>query len=141
MQEIKEEVKLIDSTSDVSDEMNKDPSKATKWKGRILIGVEYFESESPRLGVEPMSTTPPVDEEGNEIEGEKSIVELANEYMSKKTTFKLMYEFNSCLNTPKKLGKYNLQLAIAEEHWTSSSGDRDRAVGYNYNRWNQRSDN
>ena len=47
--------------------MNKDPNKATKWKGRILMGVEYFESESPKLGVEKMSTTPPVDDEGNEI--------------------------------------------------------------------------
>ena len=136
-----EEVKVFDSTADVSDEMNKDPSKATKWKGRILIGVEYFESESPKLGTEPMSTTPPVDEDGNEIPGQtKSIVELAQESI-KMTTFRLMYEFNSCLNTPKKLGKYNLQLAIAEEHWTSTSGDRDRAVGYNYNRWNQRPDN
>ena len=52
-----------------------------------------------------------------------------------------MYEFNSCINTPEKSGKYNLQLAIAEKHWTSASGDRERAVGYNYNRWNQRSDN
>ena len=47
-----------------------------------------------------------------------------------------MYEFNSCINTPEKSGKYNLQLAIAEKHWTSASGDRERAVGYNYNRWN-----
>lgn len=119
--------------------MNKDPNKATKWKGRILMGVEYFESESPKLGVEPMSTTPPKDDEGNEIEGEKSIVELAQEYI-KMTRYRLMYEFNSCLNTPEKLGKYNLQLCIAEKHWTSEGGDRARAVGYNYNRWNQRPD-
>ena len=75
-----EEVKLFDSTANVSDEMNKDPTKATKWKGRILMGVEYFESESPKCGVEKMSTTPPLDEEGNEIEGAKSIVELAQDY-------------------------------------------------------------
>lgn len=35
-----------------------------------------------------------------------------------------MYEFNSCINTPEKLGKYNLQLAIAERHWTSQGGER-----------------
>ena len=65
-----EEVKLFDSTGDVADEMNKDPSKATKWKGRILFGVEYdSDTETPKLGVEKMSTTPPVDEEGNPIEG------------------------------------------------------------------------
>ena len=72
-----EEVKLFDKTGDVADEMNKDPNKATKWKGRILIGIEYFESESPKLGVEKMSPTPPLDDEGNEIEGEKSMIELA----------------------------------------------------------------
>ena len=134
-----EEVKLFDSTEDVSDEMNKDPTKATKWKGRILIGVEYFESESPKCGVEPMSTTPPLDEEGNEMVGVKSIVELANDYI-RPTKFRLMYEFNSCINIPEKLEKYNLQLCIAEKHWTSEGGDRSRAVGYNYNRWNQRPD-
>jgi hypothetical protein len=47
-----------------------------------------------------------------------------------------MYEFNSCINTPEKLGKYNLQLSIAEKTWTSEGGDKARAVGYNYNRWN-----
>ena len=65
--------------------MNSDPSKATKWKGRILMGVEYFESESPKLGVEKMSTTPPLDDDGNEVTDEagrpaKSIVELAEDY-------------------------------------------------------------
>ena len=43
---------MIDSTGDEADEMNKDPTKATKWKGRILIGIEYEESESPKLGVD-----------------------------------------------------------------------------------------
>ena len=51
-----------------------------------------------------------------------------------------MYEFNSCINIPEKLGKYNLQLCIADMHYTSEGGDRKRAVGYNYNRWNQRSE-
>ena len=65
--------------------MNSDPTKATKWKGRILMGVEYFESESPKLGVEKMSTTPPLDEHGNEVTDKagrpvKSIVELADDY-------------------------------------------------------------
>ena len=76
-----EEVKLIDSTSDVADEMNKDPTKATKWKGRILIGIEHYESETPRLGVEAMDIYPPKDDDGNEIPGAKSIVDLANEYI------------------------------------------------------------
>ena len=48
--------------------MNKDPQKATKWKGRILIGVEHYETEGPQLGVEPMSRLLPKDEDGNEIE-------------------------------------------------------------------------
>jgi len=50
--------------------MNKDPVKATKWKGRILIGVEHVaDTESPKLGVEQMSSTPPMnkDENGNEV--------------------------------------------------------------------------
>ena len=63
--------------------MNKDPTKATKWKGRILIGVEHYETEGRQLGVEPMSRLPPKDEDGNEIEGAKSIVELADEYIAK----------------------------------------------------------
>ena len=53
-----EEVKVFESGAmeKLVDEMNSDPSKATLWKGRVLIGVEYAESESPKLGVEPMST-------------------------------------------------------------------------------------
>ena len=53
--------------------------------------------------------------------------------------YKLMYEFNSCLNIPEHNGKYNMQLAIAEHTWTSLNDEKSRAVGYNYNRWNQRS--
>ena len=132
-------MKLIDSTGDEADEMNKDPTKATKWKGRILIGIEYEESESPKLGVDDkMCMERPKDEEGNEIQDAKTIAELALEYQ-RPYKYKLMYEFNSCLNCPEPLGKYNLQLAIAELDWTSDGGDRARAVGYNYNRWNQRS--
>lgn len=105
-----EEVKLIDTNSDVADEMNKDPTKATKWKGRVLIGIEHEESETPRLGVEDMKTEHPKDEEGEEIPGAKSIVELAQDYIEqgRSIKYKLMYEFSSCINTPKKLGKYNL---------------------------------
>jgi len=70
-----EEVKLINTTADVADEMNKDPLKATKWKGRILIGIEFEEDvDTPKYGVEAMSTIPPKDENGNEIEGAKTIV-------------------------------------------------------------------
>ena len=54
--------------------MNKDPVKATKWKGRILFCIEHEESEAPRLGVERISDKPPEDEEGNPIEGAKSII-------------------------------------------------------------------
>lgn len=50
-----------------------------------------------------------------------------------------MYEFNSVLNMPEHSGKFNLQLSLAEKVWTSGGGDRERAIGYNYNRWNQRS--
>lgn len=46
-----------------------------------------------------------------------------------------MYEFNSVINIPENEGKYNLQLRIGEQEWTSEGGD-SRAVGYNYNRWN-----
>ena len=58
-----EEVHLVqsDAKEALVDEMNSDPSKATLWKGRVLIGIEYAESESPKLGVEPMSTQPPID--------------------------------------------------------------------------------
>ena len=45
-----------------------------------------------------------------------------------------MYEFSQCLNIPEKLGKYNLQIVIAEHDFTSQGGDA-RVVGYNYNRW------
>ncbi len=55
-----EEVKVFDSTGDLADEMNKDPVKATKWKGRILIGIETVpNTETPKLGVQPMSTEVP----------------------------------------------------------------------------------
>lgn len=47
-----------------------------------------------------------------------------------------MYEFGTCNNIPEKLGKFNLQLKIAEHTWTSKNSEKDRAVGYNYNRWN-----
>ena len=99
---------MIDSTGDEADEMNKDPTKATKWKGRILIGIEYEESESPKLGVDDkMCMERPKDEEGNEIQDAKTIAELALEYQ-RPYKYKLMYEFNSCLNCPEPLGKYNL---------------------------------
>jgi len=65
-----EEFKVFDSTKGISDEMNKDPVKATKWKGRILIGIEFEEEvETPKLGVEAMSTIPPKDKDGNDIQG------------------------------------------------------------------------
>mmetsp|Transcript_42315 Transcript_42315/g.55764 ORF Transcript_42315/g.55764 Transcript_42315/m.55764 type:complete len:209 (+) Transcript_42315:730-1356(+) len=48
-----------------------------------------------------------------------------------------MYEFNSVINIPENEHKYNLQLSIGEQKWTSEGGD-NRAVGYNYNRWNQK---
>ena len=44
-----------------------------------------------------------------------------------------MYEFSMCLNIPEKLGKYNLQLVIAENEYTSETDKR--VVGYNFNRW------
>ena len=66
---------LMASGGKLADEMNKDPLIATKWKGRILIGIEYEETEAPKLGVESMSTLPPNDEEGNPIKGATSIVE------------------------------------------------------------------
>lgn len=134
-----EEVKLINTNSDLADEMNKDPMKATKWKGRILFGVEHCESESPKFGVESMSTSPPTDPETNEeIPGAKSIVQLSKDYQ-KQYEYLVMYEFNSVLNMPEHEGKFNLQLSMAEKVWTSGGGDRERAIGYNYNRWNQRS--
>ena len=59
--------------------MNKDPSIATKWKGRILIGIEheFLDEKAPKLGCFPIETTPPLDEDGNEEEGFVSIPELA----------------------------------------------------------------
>lgn len=47
-----------------------------------------------------------------------------------------MWEFNSCINIPEKLGKYNMQLAIGEKTWVTEGGEKARAIGYNYNRWN-----
>ena len=115
--------------------MNKDPSIATKWKGRVLIGIEHEDTENPKIDVEAMSTLPPLDAEGQPIEGAKSIVEEAQAY-AKLYKYKLMWEFNSCINIPKKEGKFNMQLAVAEKTWTTEGGDRARAIGYNYNRWN-----
>jgi len=54
---------MLAKGGDLVDEMNSDPSKATLWKGRVLIGVEYAESETPRLGTEPMSVEPPINPE------------------------------------------------------------------------------
>lgn len=130
---------MIASGSDLADEMNKDPTKATKWKGRVLIGIEHEETEAPRLGVEAMETKPPCDEEGNEIPGARSIVEIAKDFM-KPVKYKIMYEFDTCMNIPEHCEGFNLQLAIAENVWTTQSDENKRAVGYNYNRWAQRSD-
>ena len=69
-----------------------------------------------------------------DIPGTKSIVKEAEEAQIKHTRYKLMYEFSQCLNIPEKLGKYNLQIVIAENEYTSEGGDA-RVVGYNYNRW------
>jgi len=135
-----EEVKVFESGSmeKLVDEMNTDPSKASCWKGRVLIGVEHEESETPKLGVEPMSVLPPIDPMTElPIEGAKSICDEAKALISK-VKFKMMYEFNSVINTPEPEGKYNLMLKIGEHEWISEGGDA-RAVGYNYNRWNQRS--
>ena len=117
--------------------MNKDPTIATKWKGRILIGIEHFQLDetSPQLGCFPIETQPPTDEDGNEQEGWQSITELAKQFMQP-VKHHLMYEFNSCINIPENLGKYNMQLAIGEKIWVSGGGERERAIGYNYNRWN-----
>ena len=38
------------------------------------------------------------------------------------------------MNIPENLGKYNMQLVIAEREFHSEGGDA-RVVGYNYNRW------
>ena len=35
------------SKKKISDEMNRNPVKATKWKGRILFGVESFDVDKP----------------------------------------------------------------------------------------------
>ena len=64
---------LMAKGGNLADEMNKNPQIATKWKGRILIGIEYEETEAPKLGVERMSTVPPNDENGAPIG--KSIVQ------------------------------------------------------------------
>ena len=128
---------MIAKGGDMVDAMNEDPSIATLWKGRILIGIEYEESESPKLGVEEMSIQPPKDPETEEpIPGAQSLVEESKQYMDP-VKYRLMYEFNSVINIPEHEGKYNLQLRIGEHEWTSEGGD-SRAVGYNYNRWNQK---
>lgn len=140
-----EEVKLIDTTSSVADEMNRDPTKATLWKGRILFGIEHEENvETPRCGVEQMPSAPPVDKEGNPVLDKlgqpiESIVKRAENAMQLHK-YHIMYEFGSCNRTPKKQGKYNLQLKIGEHTWTSKNGEKDRSVGFNYNRWSQRSE-
>lgn len=132
---------LVADGGPLADEMNKDPTIATKWKGRILIGIEheFLDEKAPKLGCFPMDATPPKDDDGNEVEGWTSMADAAKEYMDDEV-FHLMYEFNSCIKIPEKLGKYNLQLAIGEKTWTSEGGDKSRAIGYNYNRWNQRSE-
>jgi len=136
-----EEVKIFESgdIKRLADEMNDDPSKATKWKGRILFGIEFEESESPKLGTEAMPVEPQLGADGKPLPGAKTMRELAKEYLDSEE-FVLMYEFNSVLNIPEKLGKYNLCLSIAEHSWMSKGGENDRALGYNYTRWNQRSE-
>ena len=57
---------MIAKGGDMVDAMNEDPSIATLWKGRVLVGVEYEESETPKLGVEKMSIEPPKDPETEE---------------------------------------------------------------------------
>ena len=117
-----------------ADAMNKDPLIATKWKGRVLIGIEFEETEAPKLGVEAMSTEPPKDVEGKVMEGEKSIVDLSLEAMSL-TKYLVMYEFSQVLNIPQKEGEFNLQISIAEKEFHTPTDVR--IVGYNYNRWNR----
>ena len=62
---------LVADGGPLADAMNKDPTIATKWKGRILIGIEhvFLDEDAPRFGVFPLETQPPKDEEGKEIEG------------------------------------------------------------------------
>ena len=57
--------------------MNKDPTIATKWKGRILIGIEheFLDEKAPKLGCFPIETQPPVDKDGKEEEEWVSIQE------------------------------------------------------------------
>ena len=50
-----------------------------------------------------------------------------------------MYEFGTVNNIPQKLCGFNLQLKVAEHEWTSINSSSKRAIGYNYNRWSQRS--
>jgi len=78
-----EEVTLVESDERkrLVEEMNTDPSKATLWKGRVLIGIEHEISESPKLGIEKMSTLPPIDPDTEQpIEGALSIVDEAKAY-------------------------------------------------------------
>ena len=64
------------------DEMNSDPSKATLWKGRVLIGVEYAESESPMIAVQKMDTEAPIDPQTEKPSlTEPSIRDVAKKYL------------------------------------------------------------
>ena len=54
--------------------------------------------------------------------------------------FKVMFEFNSCINIPENEGKYNMQLCIAEHSFRTESSEDSRVIGYNYNRWNYKSE-
>ena len=49
-----EEVKLFESAASkrAADEMNENPEKATKWKGRILFAVEHEDQDKPILKTE-----------------------------------------------------------------------------------------
>lgn len=47
-------MKLFESaaTKRAADEMNENPEKATKWKGRILFAVEHSNEDKPILKVD-----------------------------------------------------------------------------------------
>ena len=103
-----------------ADAMNANPALGTIWKGRILVGVEFEESENPCAKVTSL-----VDEE---------LRNLAKARMEK-VKWNLMFEIGSCIVTPEEKGKYGVMVKIAENSYETPD---KVVVGANYNRWNDK---
>ena len=102
------------------DEMNNNPEIATCWKGRVLVGVEHEETDSPKCQVVKIT--------------DSDLIELAQDWMQP-TPFQVMVMAGSVICTPHPSTKYTLKVKVAEHEWQC----KDAFVGVNFHRWNDKS--